>query len=87
MNSKKLCFAAVLMSALCFIILPTQISGQESHAEFRIEFTKEVSKKPLDGRLLLMISNDDSQEPRFQIGDRANSQLIFGIDVNELDIL
>ena len=29
-----------------------------------------------------MLSNNDEQEPRFQIGDGPNSQLIFGVDVN-----
>ena len=39
---------------------------------------------PLDGRLLLMISNDDRDEPRFQINDSPTTQLIFGVDVNGL---
>jgi len=52
---------------------------------FGVSFTEELEKKPLDGRMLLMISNDDSREPRFQISARSpDAQLIFGIDVNGL---
>ncbi len=42
------------------------------------------SATPLDGRLLLMISNDPSREPRFQIADGPATQIAFGIDVNGL---
>jgi len=52
---------------------------------FGISFSKEQSKKPLDGRMLLMISTEKSREPRFQINDGPNTQLIFGIDVDELE--
>jgi hypothetical protein len=52
--------------------------------QFRISFPRERSAVPLDGRLLLLISNDTSAEPRFQISDAENTQLVFGIDVNAL---
>jgi hypothetical protein len=51
---------------------------------FRIRFGPEQSREPLDGRLLLLISNDASQEPRFQIGEGPKTQLVFGIDVDGL---
>jgi S-formylglutathione hydrolase FrmB len=35
----------------------------------------------LDGRLLLLLSTDPTNEPRFQINDGPNSQIVFGIDV------
>ena len=41
----------------------------------------EVSKTPLDGRLLIMLSKNPSAEPRFQISDDQGTQQIFGIDV------
>ena len=37
----------------------------------------------LDGRLFLMLSINDEDEPRFQISDRFDSQQIFGIDVED----
>jgi hypothetical protein len=48
-----------------------------------VSFPAELSRVPLDGRLLLLISKDDKQEPRFQIGDTSlNSQQVFGLDVD-----
>ena len=35
-----------------------------------------------DGRLMLLLSKDDSAEPRFQISDGPDTQLAFGMDVN-----
>jgi hypothetical protein len=48
---------------------------------FEIHFTADQSREPLDGRLLLMISADDTEEPRLQISEGPRTQLIFGIDV------
>lgn len=47
---------------------------------FRVAFPKGETG-PLDGRLLLMLSTNDSNEPRFQISDGPNTQLIFGLDI------
>jgi hypothetical protein len=40
------------------------------------------SAKPLDGRLLLLLSNDPSDEPRMQIDDTPKSQMVFGLTVD-----
>ena len=48
---------------------------------FSIHLPDTLSKKTLDGRLLLLISNNNNTEPRFQIADGPNTQLVFGIDV------
>jgi hypothetical protein len=56
--------------------------GVKSVAEFSVRFGPAVSKEPLDGRLLLLISKDDKQEPRFQISDTSlKTAQVFGIDV------
>src|ERR1700733_9004840 len=51
---------------------------------FRVSFPKERSARPLDGRLLLLLSTDPSEEPRMQIDDTPRSQLIFGVNVDGL---
>ena len=51
---------------------------------FAVSFPAERSALPLDGRVLLIISNDGSAEPRFQISDGANTQILFGLDVDGL---
>jgi enterochelin esterase-like enzyme len=40
------------------------------------------SAKPLDGRVLLLLSNDPGDEPRMQIDDTPKSQMVFGVTVD-----
>jgi hypothetical protein len=49
--------------------------------QFSISFGTDKSTKPLDGRLLLMLANNDKSEPRMQITDGLETQQVFGIDV------
>jgi hypothetical protein len=57
--------------------------GPDAPLLIGVSYAKELEPGPLDGRMLLMISNDESKEPRFQISSRnANAQLVFGIDVD-----
>jgi hypothetical protein len=58
--------------------LPTQ------SPEFTVSFPKVRSAKPLDGRILLLLSNDPSAEPRMQISLAPRTQMIFGVDVDDL---
>ena len=53
-----------------------------SAQSFTVSFPKGASAKALDGRLLLLLSSDDSAEPRMQIDDTPKSQMIFGITVD-----
>jgi hypothetical protein len=55
-----------------------------SAQSFTVSFPSERSAKPLDGRLLLLLSTDSSEEPRMQINDTPSSQLIFGVNVDGL---
>ena len=57
---------------------------QPGKLRFRVSFPAERSAKSITGRVLLMISTDGSNEPRFQINDSPNTQQIFGIDVDGL---
>jgi len=52
--------------------------------KFAISFDEGESNETLDGRMLLMISADSTDEPRFQINDNANTQLIYGINVEKI---
>jgi Putative esterase len=49
---------------------------------FTVTFSTERSAQPLDGRLLLLLSTDPSQEPRMQIDDSPRSQIVFGLTVD-----
>ncbi|MBC2839676.1 alpha/beta hydrolase-fold protein [Robiginitalea sp. SC105] len=50
-------------------------------ADVAVSFSSAVSDVPLDGRLLLMLSDDPENEPRFQINSGLKTQLIFGMNV------
>jgi len=71
-----LCLALIFATSLC--------KNQNTGQSFGIYFSEDQSKETLDGRMLLMISSNNDREPRFQISDGPNTQMIFGIDVNEL---
>jgi hypothetical protein len=49
--------------------------------QFTIQLPTNLSEKPLDGRLLLMLSVKSGTEPRFQIADDTQTQQVFGIDI------
>jgi hypothetical protein len=58
--------------------------GPPSAMRFAVSFSPAQSRDALDGRLLLMISSAPEGEPRFQISEGPNGQLVFGIDVTAL---
>src|SRR5262245_19182001 len=47
-----------------------------------VSFPASRSAAPLDGRLLLLVSNDPNDEPRMQIDDTPQSQMVFGLTVD-----
>lgn len=54
-----------------------------SELAFNIRVSDELSEFAEDGRLLLMLSTSENSEPRFQISNSANTQLIFGRNVED----
>jgi hypothetical protein len=66
--------------ALCALFLPLSLAAQS----FTVSFPKEVSAQPLDGRILLVLSTNPSDEPRNQIDDTPRSQIVFGLTVDGL---
>jgi hypothetical protein len=70
---------------LCFCVglfaLITPGFGAQS---ITVSFPAAMSSKPLDGRVLFLLSNDPSVEPRMQIDDTPRSQMIFGVTVDGL---
>ena len=63
---------------------PAVASPNSNPIRIGVSFGRDVSEKPLDGRLLVMLSTDDKAEPRFQINDGPRTQQIFGIDVDAM---
>jgi hypothetical protein len=54
----------------------------EGATKFSVTFPADRSAQALDGRLLLLLSNDPSAEPRMQIDNTPKSQMMFGVDVD-----
>ena len=70
---KQLAIVALLL--LCTSVLFAQT--------FEVMLPASISNKPLDGRLLLLLSKSTVGEPRFQISDDEATQQVFGMDVDQ----
>jgi len=75
-----------LSSFIAVLAIVSFMLGQEENNSptFNVSFAQELSESSVDGRVMLLISTNDEDEPRFQISDGINSQLVFGIDVEGL---
>jgi hypothetical protein len=77
----------LLMSCVFLCFAPSTIRSSPDPAQsprFSVSFPKARSAEPLDGRLLLLLSNDSSAEPRMQITLAPRTQIVFGMDVDGL---
>src|SRR4051812_29567182 len=85
-------FTMPFARAAAVVAIPALLSHlaaaqQPAAAPLRIgvSFPATRSAEPLDGRVILVISNNDRREPRFENNVyNADTQLAFGIDVDSL---
>ena len=70
-------FATLLLLSLVFL---SGCRNKNDVADIRITLADTIIDAPVDGRLLIMIADNNTREPRFQISDGAATQLIFGMD-------
>ncbi|WP_436514734.1 alpha/beta hydrolase-fold protein [Ekhidna sp. To15] len=71
-------YILLAVAIICYGCQPSQPS-----ITFNVSYSSE-SDESIDGRLLLLISTDDSAEPRFQINDGPNTQLVYGQNVEKM---
>jgi hypothetical protein len=75
----------LVLGAVCLSIAPASPAvpaASEAKIRFAVTYGADKSREPLDGRVLLLLSTDPSEEPRFQISDTSlKTQQVFGIDV------
>ncbi len=69
-----------LVGAVIFFCFSCEMKVDKS-PEFEISFSEALSSGSFDGRLLLLISTNDENEPRFQISDGTTTQQVYGVDV------
>ncbi len=80
MMTKYLPSLLALLTALSALQCRRTESSGDAAPYFSVTFSGDSA---MDGRLLLLISTDDSAEPRFQISDGPGTQQVFGLDVND----
>lgn len=68
----------------CGILACQSNDQKETENVINVSFSDAISADERDGRLLLMLSTNDEKEPRFQINDGPTSQLIYGMNVDEM---
>ena len=71
----------ILIVSISIILFYCSEKKNYNKTKFEITYPEKFSENGYDGRLLLMISNNNNAEPRFQINDSHHTQIIFGIDV------
>src|ERR1043165_5635932 len=84
---KKILFISIAVLGLWVIILFPKLEFKanamtQAKLKFNVSFPETASKEPLDGRLLLLISTNNNDEPRFQISEDLSTQQVFGVDVD-----
>lgn len=74
----------LFMRRLVLLSIALSLGLSASAQTITVSFPASASAKPLDGRVLLLLSNDPSEEPRMQIDDSPRSQQVFGVTVDGL---
>jgi Putative esterase len=69
---------------IAFVILKIDAQTVDNGLRFDVAFSDSLSREAQEGRALLIISTDSTNEPRFQINETPKTQLIFGIQVDSL---
>ena len=79
-------FKPVIFLSFLIICLSGCQSAEEKTSDitFKVSFSDNISSRAQDGRLLLMLSTNNEDEPRFQINSGLTTQVIFGMNVNEM---
>ncbi len=67
---------------LLTILLSCQ-SATKDDFQINILLDQSIVQEAQDGRLLLLLSNDSTAEPRFQINDNPTTQQVFGMDADD----
>ena len=72
-----------LFKTLCYISI-FLLNGLELSAQmFNVKINNNLHTENFDGRLLLLFSNNNAAEPRFQISDALTTQIILGKNVDQ----
>lgn len=79
------CLLSLLAAAAGLWLAGSPLLVAQGGAPLRVQVTIAAPHRagaPFDGRLLLMLSKREGDEPRFQVSDGPTAQPVFGIDVD-----
>src|SRR5258705_9581301 len=82
MRMLRFSFLLAMTASVSLSINAKTANAQSGVQAVSVSFPAAQSAKALDGRLLLLLSNDPSEEPRMQIDDTPRSQMVFGVTVD-----
>lgn len=72
-----------LFKTICYVSI-FLLNGFELSAQmFNVKINNNLHTENFDGRLLLLFSNNNAAEPRFQISDALTTQIILGKNVDQ----
>lgn len=84
MQRSLLSIFVLVVSLLGVIHAQSASSPSDGKLRFEVSFPEQLSDKPLDGRVYIMLSTDDKKEPRFEISDDPDTQQFFAVDIDSL---
>ena len=79
MNLVKLVWSLSIVVLCAF--LP---SASSSALEIAVSYGEGVAAGPIDGRVIVMLSRDEGDEPRFQVSAGLDAIQVFGVDAEDL---
>ncbi len=79
-------FRVIFAAVVCIVLAACEVKIEDKSAdgpEFAIKFDAALADAGQDGRLLLLLATHDEKEPRFLVDNSADTQLVFGINVED----
>ena len=70
-----------ILGLLLLFVSGCQQNTDHSNLEISVLFPENNEQKSIDGRLLLIFAKNNETEPRFQINGGLNTQVIFGMNI------
>ena len=78
--------SVLLIMPLIFLLSACEMKVEDAAPrgpQFSVSFDASLSDSAQDGRLLVLLAMNDEDEPRFQISNSADTQLVFGLNVQD----
>lgn len=75
-----------LVKPITFLLLVGSFTLNIQAQQFQVKISPKLHSADFDGRLLLLFSNNNQSEPRFQISDALTTQIVMGKNVDHWTI-